>query len=53
MGREKPDPNDIIWAPELTPDLSLDWSVMQANKFLFDLIHSALGLGSLLWPEES
>lgn len=53
MGREKPDPDDIIWVPELTPDLSLDWPVMGANKFLFDLIQSVLGLGPLLGPEES
>jgi hypothetical protein len=29
-------------------DLSLDWSVMWANKFLFYLIQSVLGLGPLL-----
>lgn len=53
MRREKPDPDDIIWATELTPDLSLDRSVMRTNKLLFDLIQSVLGLGSFLRSEES
>lgn len=52
-GREKADPDDIIWATELTPGFSLDWSIMWANKFLFDLIQSALGLNPLPGPEES
>jgi len=47
-GREKPDPEDLIWAPELTPNLSLNWSVMGANKFLSDLIQPVLDLDSLL-----
>ena len=38
---------------ELTPDLSLDRSVMRTNKLLFDLIQSVLGLGSFLRSEES
>lgn len=42
------EPEDIIWSHELTPDLSLDWSVMRANKFLLDLTQSVLGLGLLL-----